>query len=294
MSRTGAADVAWRLGWWAPLPPPLDPAAIVDPSMHGPLLAAAAAGSPLDPVGRGRLDGLKAAGLVDANLRPRFPVVTCEGVAPVRAAAGGLGAGVARLLAGEWSRIEVEHEPVRGVVPGRTEPAAAFLVVGGLLLELGVRRLLRRQGLVAPPLGAPFVWLAEGGEGAAGLWAARSTQLPGRGWLIRFGRPDSSAWQAAAVEPEAAPALPAGREPALADLVDALGAPVARLVAESLPALERTRPRPAGEVPGAFLAWAYGLAVDAALAALARRGLVEFPPEGAVAVRVAEPVLAAA
>jgi len=291
MVQYGAPVAAWRLGWWAPLPPPLDPASVIDPEVHGPLLAAAAAGSPLDPVGRSRLDGLKTAGLVDAGLRPRFPVVPAGGVAPVRAAARSLGAAAARLLAGEWSRIEVEHEPLRRAVPGRTGPAAAFLVVGGLLLELGVRRLLRREGLAAPPFGAPFVWLVEGDEGAAGLWTARCTQLPGRGWLIRFGRPGSAAWQAAEVEPEAAPALPPGREPALADLVDALASPVARLVAESLPALERARPRPPGEAPGAFLAWSYSLTVDAALTALAGRGLVEFPAEGAVAVRTAEPVL---
>jgi hypothetical protein len=291
----GPPGSAWELGWWAPIPPALDPADVIDPPIHGPLLAAAASGSPLDQVGRARLEGLRAAGLVwphGARLAPRFPVVPAEAVVPVRDCAASLGASIARLLAGEWSRLEVEHEPVSAVVPGHARalasPAVAFLVVGGLLLDLGVRRLLRRQGLMAPPFGGAFVWLA---EGDAGAWFARSSVLPGRGRLARFGRPGSAAWEDAWVDPEAAPALPAKLEPELLDLVEALGSPVARLVADTIPAFERARPRPAGEDPGADLAWAYSLTVDAALAALAERGLVSFPPGGAVAVRVTDPAL---
>jgi hypothetical protein len=292
----------WELGWWAPIPPALDPDDLIDPAMHGPLLAAAASGSPLDQLGRARLEGLRAAGLIwpqGATLRPRFPVVPAEGVAPVREVATSLGAAIARLLAGEWSRLAVEHEPVSAVVPsyapvpgGRAlaSPGVAFGVVGGLLLDLGVRRLLRRQGLMAPPFGGAFVWLVEG-AGAAGTWFARSTVLPGRGRLARFGQPGSAAWDDAGVDPEAAPALPAKLEPELLDLVEALGSPVARLVADTIPAFERARPRPDGEDPGADLAWAYSLSIDAALAGLAERGLVGFPPGGAVALRVTDPAL---
>src|SRR6266536_1020098 len=92
---------------------------------------------------------------------------------------------IVRLLAGEWSRIEVEYEPIRTTVPGAGAPAVAFLVVGGLVLDVGVRRLLRLEGLAAPPFGSAFVWLAEGESHAvAGAWSARVTSLPGRGHLI--------------------------------------------------------------------------------------------------------------
>jgi hypothetical protein len=282
----------WRLGWWAPLPPALDPGDLIDPAVHGALLAAVAAGAPLDRLGQHRLDVLKGAGLATADGRPRFPVASAEQAKAVRVAAADLGGTMARLLAGEWSRFEVEYEPVHATVAGRGGPTAAFLVVGGLLLDLGVRRLLRRQGLAAPPFGSAFVWLAEG-EGAAGTWFSRVTALPGRGWLVRFGRPAAPAWDLASAEPEAAPALPAGREPALRELCEAFGWSVVRLVEDALPALDPLRRRvPGGEDDGAFLAWAYSLAVDEALDGLAARGMVAPPADGVVAVRVTDPALA--
>lgn len=279
----------WRLGWWAPLPPALEPDDVVDPTVHGALLSAVADGAPLDRVGQHRLDALKAAGLATADGRPRFPVARAAQAKAVADAAGDLGRAVARLLAGEWSRLEVEYEPVHATVAGGQ---AAFLVVGGLVLDLGVRRLLRRQGLAAPPFGSAFLWLAEG-ERAAGTWFARVTGLPGRGNLVRFGRPDTPAWGLAAVDPEAAPALPASREPALRELSEGLGWSVVRLVEDALPVLDPVRRRIAGgEDEGAFLAWAYTLAVDEALERLTDRGLVAPPATGVVAVRVADPALA--
>jgi len=281
----------WRLGWWAPLPPALEPDDVVEPTVHGALLSAVADGAPLDRVGQHRLDALKAAGLATADGRPRFPVARAAQAKAVADAAGDLGRAVARLLAGEWSRLEVEYEPVHATVAGGGGQAA-FLVVGGLVLDLGVRRLLRRQGLAAPPFGSAFLWLAEG-ERAAGTWFARVTGLPGRGNLVRFGRPDTPAWELAAVDPEAAPALPAAREAALRELSEGLGWSVVRLVEDALPALDPVRRRIAGgEDEGAFLAWAYTLAVDEALERLTERGLVVPPSTGVVAVRVADPALA--
>jgi len=281
----------WRLGWWAPLPPALEPDDVVEPTVHGALLSAVADGAPLDRVGQHRLDALKAAGLATADGRPRFPVARAAQAKAVADAAGDLGRAVARLLAGEWSRLEVEYEPVHATVAGGGGQAA-FLVVGGLVLDLGVRRLLRRQGLAAPPFGSAFLWLAEG-ERAAGTWFARVTGLPGRGNLVRFGRPDTPAWELAAVDPEGAPALPAAREPALRELSEGLGWSVVRLVEDALPALDPVRRRIAGgEDEGAFLAWAYTLAVDEALERLTDRGLVAPPATGVVAVRVADPALA--
>jgi hypothetical protein len=283
---------AWRLGWWAPLPPALEPDDVVDPTVHGALLSAVADGAPLDRLGQHRLDALKAAGLATADGRPRFPVARAAQAKAVADAAGDLGRAVARLLAGEWSRLEVEYEPVHATVAGGGGGQAAFLVVGGLVLDLGVRRLLRRQGLAAPPFGSAFLWLAEG-ERAAGTWFARATGLPGRGNLVRFGRPDTPAWELAAVDPEAAPALPAAREPALRELTEGLGWSVVRLVEDALPALDPVRRRIAGgEDEGAFLAWAYTLAVDEALERLTERGLVAPPATGVVTVRVADPALA--
>jgi hypothetical protein len=299
-----SGGTAWRLGWWAPLPPALEPGDVVDPTVHGALLSAVAEGAPLDRLGQHRLDVLKAAGLATADGRPRFPVARAAEAKAVADAAGDLGRAVARLLAGEWSRLEVEYEPVHATVAGGMYglggtggaspggPQAAFLVVGGLVLDLGVRRLLRRQGLAAPPFGSAFLWLAEG-ERAAGTWFARATGLPGRGSLVRFGRPDTPAWELAAAEPEAAPALPAAREPALRELSEGLGWSVVRLVEDALPALDPVRRRIAGgEDEGAFLAWAYTLAVDEALERLTDRGLVAPPATGVVAVRVADPALA--
>ena len=281
----------WRLGWWAPLPPALEPGDVVDPTVHGALLSAVADGAPLDRVGQHRLDALKAAGLATADGRPRFPVARAAQAKAVADAAGDLGRAVARLLAGEWSRLEVEYEPVHATVAGGGGQAA-FLVVGGLVLDLGVRRLLRRQGLAAPPFGSAFLWLAEG-ERAAGTWFARVTGLPGRGNLVRFGRPDTPAWELAAVDPEAAPALPAAREPALRELSEGLGWSVVRLVEDALPVLDPVRRRIAGgEDEGAFLAWAYTLAVDEALERLTDRGLVAPPATGVVTFRVADPALA--
>jgi hypothetical protein len=310
---------AWELGWWAPVPPALEPDELIEPGVHGTLLSAVADGAPLDRLGQHRLESLKAAGLATADGRPRFPVAPAAQAKAVAETAGDLGRAISRLVAGEWSRLEVEYEtvhaalaapnPTGGPAPapsaGPAAPdsagdapapfaAAAFLVVGGLLLDLGVRRLLRRQGLAAPPFGSAFVWLAEG-EGAAGRWFARVTGLPGRGSLIRFGRPGAPAFQLAAADPEAAPALPAALEPALRELCEGLGWSVVRLVEDALPALDPVRRRiPGAEDEGAFLAWAYTLAVDEALDRLAARGLVTPPPAGVTAVRVTDPALAGA
>jgi hypothetical protein len=336
----------WELGWWAPVPPALEPGELVDPAVHGALLSAVADGAPLDRLGQHRLESLKAAGLAAADGRPRFPVAQAAQAKAVAEVSGDLGRSMARLVAGEWSRIEVEYEPVhaalsppaqsrRASAPTEAAPAeveagprapvetrwasgpteaapaeveagpsrpaqsrwgwapgaAAFLVVGGLLLDLGVRRLLRRQGMAAPPFGSAFVWLAEG-EGAAGRWFARVTGLPGRGSLIRFGHPDAPAFQLAAADPEAAPALPAALEPTLRELCEGLGWSVVRLVEDALPALDPVRRRvPGGDDEGAFLAWAYTLAVDEAIDRLAARGLLT-PPAAVAAVRVADPALA--
>jgi hypothetical protein len=285
---------AWELGWWAPVPPALEPGELVDPGVHGALLSAVADGAPLDRLGQHRLESLKAAGLATPDGRPRFPVAQAAQAKAVAETAGDLGRAVARLVAGEWSRLEVEYESVHAAMVGPAPGAAAFLVVGGLLLDVGVRRLLRRQGLAAPPFGSAFVWLAEG-EGAAGGWFARVTGLPGRGSLIRFGRPEAPAFQLAAADPEAAPALPAALEPALRELCEGLGWSVVRLVDDALPALDPVRRRVAGaDDEGAFLAWAYTLAVDEALDRLSARGLLTPPPTGVTAVRVTDPALAGA
>jgi hypothetical protein len=308
----------WELGWWAPVPPTLEPGELVEPGVHGDLLAAVAEGAPLDRLGQHRLESLKAAGLATADGRPRFPVARADQAKAVAETAGDLGRAMARLVAGEWSRLEVEYEPVHAamassapteaelaeveaVQPWTTSSqllsapgAAAFLVVGGLLLDLGVRRLLRRQGLAAPPFGSAYVWLAEG-EGAAGGWFARVTGLPGRGSLIRFGHPAAPAFQLAAADPEAAPALPAALEPALRELCEGLGWSVVRLVEDALPALDPVRRRiPGADDEGAFLAWAYTLAVDEALDRLSARGLLTPPATGVMAVRVTDPALAGA
>jgi hypothetical protein len=297
----------WELGWWAPVPPALEPDELIEPAVHGTLLAAVADGAPLDRLGQHRLESLKAAGLATVDGRPRFPVAPAAQAKAVAETAGDLGRAMARLVAGEWSRLEVEYEPVHAAIatgpatipapgPGPT-PApgvAAFLIVGGLLLDLGVRRLLRRQGLAAPPFGSAFVWLAEG-EGAAGSWFARVTGLPGRGSLIRFGRPGAPAFQLAAADPEAAPALPAALEVTLRELCEGLGWSVVRLVEDALPALDPVRRRvPGADDEGAFLAWAYTLAVDEAIDRLSARGLLTPPPAAVAAVRVTDPALAGA
>jgi hypothetical protein len=305
----------WELGWWAPVPPAPEPDELIEPGVHGTLLSAVADGAPLDRLGQHRLESLKAAGLATADGRPRFPVAPAAQAKAVAETAGDLGRAISRLVAGEWSRLEVEYEPVHaalttpapsagalaaapGAASGAPAPAAsgvaAFLVVGGLLLDLGVRRLLRRQGLAAPPFGSAFVWLAEG-EGAAGRWFARVTGLPGRGSLIRFGRPGATAFALAAADPEAAPAVPAALEPALRELCEGLGWSVVRLVEDALPALDPVRRRvPGADDEGAFLAFAYTLAVDEALDRLAARGLLTPPPAGVTAVRVTDPALAGA
>jgi hypothetical protein len=277
---------AWHLGWWAPLAPAVDPEELIDPSVHGGLLSAVAAGSPLDHLGQARLATLKGVGLAGPDGRPRFPVARAEQAKALRAAASDLGRVMARLVAGQWSRLEVEYEQVH------TTPAA-FLLVGGLLLDLGVRRLLRRQGLSAPPFGSAFVWLAEGEREAAGTWFARATPLAGRGYLVRCGRPTAPEWTALGVDPEAAPALPAAREPAIKELTEGFGWSVVRLVEDAMPTLDPIRRRiPGADDEGAFLAWSYTLAVDAALEALTTRGMVTPPLDGAMAVRVTDPALA--
>jgi hypothetical protein len=310
MTSGARGRAAWEVGWWAPLPPALEPDELVDPAVHGALLSAVADGAPLDRLGQHRLESLKAAGLANADGRPRFPVAPAAQAKAVAETAGDLGRAIARLITGEWSRLEVEYEPLhaalsspgadleregdRAPVGGSASGAAAFLVVGGLLLDLGVRRLLRRQGLASPPFGSAFVWLAEG-EGAAGRWFARVTSLPGRGSLVRFGLPDSPAFQLAAADPEAAPALPASLEPVLLELCEGLGWSVVRLVEDALPALDPVRRRvPGTEDAGAFLAWAYTLAVDEALDRLAARGLLTPPASAVTTVRVTDPVLAGA
>ena len=307
---TGGARgrTAWELGWWAPVPPALEPGELVDPAVHGSLLSAVADGAPLDRLGQHRLESLKAAGLATADGRPRFPVASAAKAKAVAETAGDLGRAMARLVAGEWSRLEVEYEPLHATLsapPSAARPdlggatpsapgVAGFLVVGGLLLDLGVRRLLRREGLASPPFGSAFVWLAEG-EGAAGRWFARVTGLPGRGSLVRFGRPDATAFQLAAADPEAAPALPAPLEPPLRELCEGLGWSVVRLVEDALPALDPVRRRvPGADDEGAFLAWAYTLAVDEALDRLSARGLLAPPSTGVTAVRVTDPALAGA
>ena len=289
------------------MPPAVEPGELVDPGVHGALLSAVADGAPLDRLGQHRLESLKAAGLATPDGRPRFPVAQAAQAKAVAETAGDLGRAMARLVAGEWSRLEVEYESVHaalasparppaeaaGAGPSRRGRGAAFLVVGGLLLDLGVRRLLRRQGLAAPPFGSAFVWLAEG-EGAAGSWFARVTGLPGRGSLIRFGHPDAPAFQLAAADPEAAPALPAALEPALRELCEGLGWSVVRLVDDALPALDPVRRRvPGADDEGAFLAWAYTLAVDEALDRLSARGLLTPPPTAVTTVRVTDPALPA-
>ena len=286
----------WELGWWAPVPPALEPDELIEPAVHGTLLAAVAEGAPLDRLGQHRLESLKAAGLATVDGRPRFPVAPAAQAKAVAETAGDLGRAMARLVAGEWSRLEVEYEPVHAAISGPTPGPgdAAFLVVGGLLLDLGVRRLLRRQGLAAPPFGSAFVWLAEG-EGAAGRWFARVSGLPGRGSLIRFGRPGLPAFQLAAADPEAAPALPSSLEPALRELCEGLGWSVVRLVEDALPALDPVRRRvPGADDEGAFLAWAYTLAVDEAIDRLSARGLLTQPPAAVTALRVTDPALAGA
>jgi hypothetical protein len=288
----------WELGWWAPVPPALEPDELIEPGVHGTLLSAVADGAPLDRLGQHRLEALKAAGLATADGRPRFPVAPAAKAKAVAETAGDLGRAMARLVAGEWSRLEVEYEPLHATmappVPAPASGGAAFLVVGGLLLDLGVRRLLRRQGLAAPPFGSAFVWLAEG-KGAAGSWFARVTALPGRGSLIRFGHPGAPAFQLAAADPEAAPALPAALEPVLRELCEGLGWSVVRLVEDALPALDPVRRRvPGADDEGAFLAWAYTLAVDEALDRLSARGLLTPPPAAVTAVRVTDPALAGA
>jgi hypothetical protein len=275
------------------VPPAVEPDELVDPAVHGALLSAVADGAPLDRLGQHRLESLKAAGLATPDGRPRFPVAQAAQAKAVAETSGDLGRAMARLVAGEWSRIEVEYESVHAALATPAPAgAAAFLVVGGLLLDLGVRRLLRRQGLAAPPFGSAFVWLAEG-DGAAGTWFARVTGLPGRGSLIRFGRPDAPAYRLAAADPEAAPALPAALEPALRELCEGLGWSVVRLVEDALPAFDPVRRRvPGGEDEGAFLAWTYTLAVDEALDRLAARGLLTPPAAALTAVRVTDPSLA--
>ena len=36
----------WELGWWAPVPPAVEPGELVDPGVHGALLSAVADGAP--------------------------------------------------------------------------------------------------------------------------------------------------------------------------------------------------------------------------------------------------------
>src|SRR5215207_573389 len=110
------ARAAWELGWWAPVPPALEPGELVDPAVHGALLSAVADGAPLDRLGQHRLESLKAAGLASADGRPRFPVAQAAEAKAVTETAGDLGRAVARLVAGEWSRIEVEYESIHAAL----------------------------------------------------------------------------------------------------------------------------------------------------------------------------------
>ncbi|HEY4728993.1 MAG TPA: hypothetical protein VIJ32_12495, partial [Actinomycetes bacterium] len=110
----------WELGWWAPVPPALEPDELIEPAVHGTLLAAVADGAPLDRLGQHRLESLKAAGLATADGRPRFPVASAAKAKAVAETAGDLGRAMARLVAGEWSRLEVEYEPVHAAISGPT------------------------------------------------------------------------------------------------------------------------------------------------------------------------------
>jgi hypothetical protein len=70
---------------------------------------------------------------------------------------------------------------------------------------------------------------------------------------------------------------------------------VLRLVADAIPGLDAVRRRiPGTEDEGAFRAWAYALAVDAALENLSARGLLAPPIDGVVSIRVADAALAGA
>ena len=74
-----------------------------------------------------------------------------------------------------------------------------------------------------------------------------------------------------------------------------LGWSVVRLVDDALPALDPVRRRvPGADDEGAFLAWAYTLAVDEALDRLSARGLLTLPPTDVTTVRVTDPALAGA
>src|SRR5215211_4338759 len=130
MTAGESARTAWRLGWWAPVPPAVEPGELVDPAVHGALLSAVADGAPLDRLGQHRLESLKAAGLATADGRPRFLVAPAAQAKAVAEVGGELGRAAARLLAGEWSRIEVEYEPVHAAMASPAPGAAAFLVVG--------------------------------------------------------------------------------------------------------------------------------------------------------------------
>src|SRR5215210_2116796 len=121
---TSRGRTAWELGWWAPVPPAVEPDELVDPAVHGALLSAVADGAPLDRLGQHRLESLKAAGLATADGRPRFPVAPAAHAKAVGETAGDLGRALARLVAGEWSRIEVEYESVHAALASPAPGAA--------------------------------------------------------------------------------------------------------------------------------------------------------------------------
>ena len=125
MTSGARGRAAWELGWWAPVPPALEPDELVDPAVHGALLSAVADGAPLDRLGQHRLESLKAAGLATADGRPRFPVAPASQAKAVAETAGDLGRAMARLVAGEWSRLEVEYEPLHAALstPPPSHPA---------------------------------------------------------------------------------------------------------------------------------------------------------------------------
>ena len=170
---------AWELGWWAPVPPALEPGELVDPGVHGALLSAVADGAPLDRLGQHRLESLKAAGLATPDGRPRFPVAQAAQAKAVAETAGDLGRAMARLVAGEWSRLEVEYESVHAA-------------------------------LASPARARPPSWSSAGccsTSGCAGCCAARA-------WPRRPSAAPSSGWPRARAPPAAgspgSPACPAG------------------------------------------------------------------------------------
>lgn len=274
----------WCLGWWAPIASLAPAADIVDPGVHGPLLAALAEGAPLDGVGRERLGSLRAAGLLGPDDSPRFPVCAEDRSDRARVIAETLGSAAGRVLAGEWSRLQVEYESLQHSL---AEADAALFVVGSLVLDVGVRRLLRQAGIAAPLFGSELLWLVEGGHGAAGQWRTRTRRLNAGDYLVYV------AGEGASTALDRAPGpLSAAQETTLRDLVEAMTRPLLHLIEGAVDQVgDAARTIPGGD-PSAVMAWVWSLALDVALASLASRGLLAVPKQGWIGARVADPVLA--